>query len=53
METQFKGYCHPSQKRDWERAATLAKRSFSDWARIVLDAAAAKEIAKAAKKSQE
>lgn len=45
METQFKGYCHPDQKRQWEKAAELAKRSFSDWARIILDEAAEKAIA--------
>ena len=48
METQFKGVCHPDQKRSWEKAAALAKRSFSDWARLILDEAAERAIAEAA-----
>ena len=45
MDVQFGGYCQPSQKQSWEKAAKLAKRSLSDWMRIVLDEAAESAIA--------
>jgi hypothetical protein len=51
METQFKGVCHPAQKQAWEKAAALSKRSFSDWARIILDEAAEAAIAEAEAKA--
>lgn len=47
MDQQVKFWCHPSQRKEWDKAADLAKRSFSDWARIILDEAAAKLIAEA------
>jgi hypothetical protein len=36
-ETTFHGRCSKEQKRKWEAAAKLAKRKFSDWARLAMD----------------
>lgn len=41
MDDEFRGRCTPEQKRRWERAARSAKRSLSDWIRLVCDDAAA------------
>lgn len=44
-DKQVKFWSEPSQYRRWEKASELAKRTFSDWARIILDEAAEKAIA--------
>ena len=40
LEAMFRGRCTHEQKRRWEQAAKLAKRSLSDWLRIIADEAA-------------
>lgn len=52
MEVQFGGYCRASQKGRWEKARKIAKRSLSDWMRIVLDEAADRAIAEAEAKKK-
>jgi hypothetical protein len=46
-DKQVKFWSEPSQYRRWEKASELSKRTFSDWARIVLDEAAERAIAEA------
>ena len=43
-EETFRGRCTAEQKRRWEHAARLAKRSLSDWLRIIADEAADEAI---------
>lgn len=52
LEVQFGGYCRASQKGRWEKARKIAKRSLSDWMRIVLDEAADRAIAEAEAKKK-
>jgi len=40
LEAMFRGRCTHEQKRQWEQAARLAKRSLSDWLRMIADEAA-------------
>ncbi|WP_437206634.1 type II toxin -antitoxin system TacA 1-like antitoxin [Planctomicrobium sp. SH664] len=42
---RFFGRCTPDQKRNWERAARQAKRTLSDWLRIIADEAAEQALA--------
>ncbi|MCA8998342.1 MAG: DUF1778 domain-containing protein [Planctomycetaceae bacterium] len=44
MTERFLGRCSPEQKRQWEKAARLSRRSLSDWLRIIADDAAEKAI---------
>lgn len=44
---QLKAMVTGSQKRQWEKAARLARRSLSDWLRVTLDDAAAEQITQA------
>jgi len=46
---RFLGRCTPEQKRQWEKAARIEKRSLSDWLRIVADEAAEHIIERQAK----
>lgn len=46
-DKQVKFWCEPSQYRRWENASGLSKRTFSDWARLILDEAAERAIAEA------
>ncbi len=46
-ETTFHGRCSIEQKRKWEAAAKLAKRKFSDWARLAMDEIADAQMAAA------
>jgi len=43
-ETEFRGRCTEEQKARWVRAAAAAKRTMSDWLRIVADEAAEKVL---------
>lgn len=45
MSDEFRGRCTPQQKRQWEQAAKLARRSLSDWLRLIADDAAAQALA--------
>ncbi|HWL07141.1 MAG TPA: DUF1778 domain-containing protein [Planctomicrobium sp.] len=49
---RFLGRCTPEQKRLWEKAARIAKRSLSDWLRIVADEAAEQLIQEKDKKTK-
>lgn len=46
-ENHFRGRCTAEQRKRWEAAAKVAQRTFSDWMRLRLDAAADKDIADA------
>lgn len=47
---QLKAMVTAAQKRRWEKAARLARRTLSDWLRITLDDAADVEIKRSDKK---
>ncbi|HWL07682.1 MAG TPA: DUF1778 domain-containing protein [Planctomicrobium sp.] len=49
LSERFRGRCSPEQKRRWEQAAKLAKRSLSDWLRIIADEAAGQALSQAEK----
>jgi len=51
-ETTFHGRCSIEQKKRWEAAAKLAKRKFSDWARLAMDEIAESQIAAAEAKGK-
>jgi len=47
---QLKAMVTAAQKRRWEKAARLARRTLSDWLRITLDDAAELEISRSDKR---
>ncbi len=52
MSERFRGRFSPDQKREWEKAARLARRNLSDWIRLSLDDLAAEQIEASAKKKR-
>ncbi len=50
MDGEFRGRCTHEQKRRWEQAAKLAKRSLSDWLRIIADDAAEQALERSQEK---
>lgn len=52
LEAMFRGRCSHEQKRRWEQAARIAKRSLSDWLRIIADEAADQVLSQAEKQKR-
>jgi hypothetical protein len=51
FDDTFRGRCAAAQKQLWEKAARMERRDLSDWIRIQLDDAAARQLQATGEKS--